>query len=240
MSRSVSPQSIQLDALPAERPGRQDRRVLGAGGTRVLPLLVMLGLALGSSRPAGAVGLDFENADAGSDAASLGVSGLQISGALVLSESFVETLLGYPATGTWNTTPGGTKGALNTLAAKITLDFDVAIESFEVDVLALPDAEGNAGVVRIDAWADGLLVGTAISDAAAIGDSGLPEATLALVGSGITRIEIGPDLGACLACPALPTSVWIDQVRFEPIPEPATAALLGLTLAALATNRRMR
>lgn len=204
---------------------------------RRLPLL-LVGLALAAASPAAAIGIDFESGAAGSDAASLGVAGVQVGGALVLSESFVEVLLGYPAAGTWNTTPGGANGALNTLSARITLDFDVAIEAFEVDVLALPDADGNPGRVRVDAWAGALFVGSVASDAAAIGDSGLPEATLALAHAGITRIEIGPESSACLACPALPTSVWIDQLWFEPIPEPATALLLGLSLAALAAHRR--
>lgn len=202
--------------------------------------LLLLGLTLGSARPAEAVRIDFESAASGSDTAAIGASGVQIGGALVLSESFVAVLLAYPATGTWNTTPGGANGALNTLSAKITLDFDVAIDSFAVDVLALPDAGGDPGRVRLDAWVGDLLVGTVVSDATRIGDSGLPEDTLTLVRSGITRIEIGPDLGECLACPAVPTSVWIDEVRFEPVPEPATAALLGLTLTALAANRRTR
>lgn len=239
MSRSVPPRSVQPDGSEAASQQRPVGSVRRSPGARLLPLLV-LGLGLASTRPAEAILIDFESASPGSDAAGLGASGLQISGGLVLSESLVGVLIGYPATGTWNTTPGGANGALNTLSAIITLDFDVAVDSFEVDVLALPDADGNPGRVRIDAWAGDVFVGSATSDAAAIGDSGLPEATLALVGSGITRIEIGPELGACLACPALPTSVWIDQVRFEPIPEPATAALLGLTLAALAANRRTR
>lgn len=226
------PRPVRSQFFDSFRRGDQTRGML-------LPLLLCC-IGLGAARPADATSIDFEAAASGSDAAAIGGQGLQIGGALVLSESFIELLLGYPATGTWNTTPGGQNGALNTLSATITLDFDVAIESFEVDVLALPDADGNPGRVRADAWAGALFVGSVFSDPAAIGDSGLPETTLGFVGGGITRIQIGPDPGDCLACPAVPTSVWIDQVRFEPVPEPATAALLGLTLAALAASRRAR
>lgn len=232
-----SQQSAEPDASMAAAQCSQGRTSARSAAALLLPLL-LAGLSLVPVRAAEAVTIDFESAASGSDAAAIGASGLRIGGALVLSEAFVEMLLGYPAAGTWNTTPGGANGALNTLAARITLDFDVAIESFAVDVLALPDADGEPGRVRIDAWAGDVFVASAVSDAGAIGDSGLPEATLSLAGSGITRIEIGPEPGACLACPALPTSVWIDAVRFEPIPEPATAALLGLTLAALAASRR--
>lgn len=234
-----SQQSAEPDASMAAVQRSEGRTSARSAAALLLPLL-LAGLSLVPVRAAEAVTIDFESAASGSDAAAIGASGLRIGGALVLSEAFVEVLLGYPATGTWNTTPGGANGALNTLAARITLDFDVAIDSFAVDVLALPDADGEPGRVRIEAWAGDVFVASAVSDAAAIGDSGLPEATLSLAGSGITRIEIGPEIGACPSCPALPTSVWIDAVRFEPIPEPATAALLGLSFAALAANRRTR
>lgn len=239
MTPSEPQQSAQPDASMAGA-GRSRARTARRSATALLLPLLLSGFSIGTAQRAQAITIDFESVAPGSDAATIGASGLRIGGALVLSESFVEALLGYPAAGTWNTTPDGGNGALNTLAARITLDFEVPIDSFAVDVLALPDGDGEPGQVRIDAWAGDVFVASALSEPAALGDSGLPEATLSLAGSGITRIEIGPALGACLACPALPTSVWIDALRFEPIPEPATAVLLGLTLAALAANRRTR
>jgi hypothetical protein len=44
---------------------------------------------------------------------------------------------------------------------------------------------------------------------------------------------------ACLA-PRIPTTLWIDQVRFEPVPEPCALARAGLALAAFEAERRNR
>ena len=77
--------------------------------------------------PSMAATVDFEAAASGSDTAILGTPGASIHGGVVLSETFVAALLGYSATGTWNTTPGGANGALNTLGAELAIDFDLAV-----------------------------------------------------------------------------------------------------------------
>jgi hypothetical protein len=192
-----------------------------------------------AAAPAGAATIDFESAAPGSDVASLGAAGVEMGGGLVLSEDFVEILLGYPAAGTWNTTPGGAQGVLNTLSAALVFDFTVAISTFSADVLALPDEQGNPGGFLLLAFAGDTLVASTGGSAPA-GDSGLPEDTLTVAfAPGITRVEIcgAASAGASDCLGGLPTTVWADQIRFEPVPEPATAALLGLALAALATGR---
>jgi hypothetical protein len=200
-----------------------------------------VGLALGGG--ASAATIDFEAAAPGSDVAGLGAPGASLSGGLALDEAFATALLGFPATGTWNTTPGGSKGALNTLAAEIAIDFAIAVRSLSVDVLALPDLAGAPGSVLLLAFGGADLIGFDLSDPGAIGDSGLPEDTLSVAGLGITRALIcAPGQSGLVSClaPGVPTTVWIDQLRFEPIPEPGTLTLTGLALAAFAASRRTR
>ena len=187
--------------------------------------------------------IDFETAAPGSDAALLGAPGATLAGALVLDEAFVTALLGFPASGTWNTTTGGSKGAINTLASEIAIDFAIAVTSLSVDVLALPDEAGAPGSVLLLAFAGADLIGFDLSDPAAIGDSGLPEDTLSVAGLGITRALLcAPGTGGAVSClaPGVPTTVWIDQLDFQPIPEPGTLTLTGLALAAFVASRRTR
>lgn len=213
--------------------------------TQARRLLVAAGFALGLAiaPPGWSTTIDFEAAAPGSDAATLAVPGASVSGALVLSEAFATTLLGYPATGTWNTTPGGSNGAMNTLGVEIAIDFAQAVTSLSVDVLALPDADGAPGAVLLLAYAGSNLVGSALSDPSAIGDSGLPEDTLSVAAAGVTRAVLcAPAAGDPSRCldPGLPTTLWIDQLRFEAVPEPSTLTLAGLALAAFAASRRTR
>ena len=212
-------------------------------GARRLALLSVIALGAIAAIPSRAATIDFEAAAPGSDTAMLGSPGATIHGGLVLSEALVNALLGYPAAGAWNTTPGGANGALNTLGSEITIDFDLAVAALSVDVLSLPDAAGDPGRVLLLAFAGADLVAFDISDPLAVGDSGQPEDVLAVAGTGITRAVLcapSPnDPTACLS-PGIPTTVWIDQVRFEAVPEPSTLLLTGLTLAAFAAGRRNR
>lgn len=197
-------------------------------------------LALGGSARAAVV--DFESTPSGADAATEATPGISIDGGLVLDEGLIAILLGYPAAGTWNTTPGGSKGVLNSLSGIITLEFAVPVSLLEIDVLTLPDAAGDPGSLLL-IGTDGALDVSAALDPGATppGDSGLPEGRLTIAGTAITRAVLCPQAlanpGTCLD-PAEPTTFWLDQIRFEPIPEPATALLLGLTLGALAAHRR--
>jgi hypothetical protein len=224
------------------RTSRQAREDFARGTARIASVAaVALGVAI--ANPGLATTIDFEAAASGSDAATLDTPGASLSGGLVLSEIFVSALLGYPATGTWNTTPGGANGALNTLGAELAIDFGLAVTGLSVDVLSLPDAAGAPGRVLLLAFAGANLVAFDLSDPLAVGDSGLPEDTLAVAAAGITRALLcapSPnDPMACLA-PGIPTTLWIDQLRFEPVPEPSTLVLTGLTLGAFAAGRRNR
>jgi hypothetical protein len=202
-----------------------------------------LGAALAMGGAASAATLDFEGAEPGSDAAGLGIPDVAVDGGLVLSEAFVAGLLGYPAAGTWNTTQGGANGVLNSLEAVLGIEFGVPITALEADVLALPDAAGDPGVVLLLAFAGSVLVASDLSDPGAIGDSGLPEDTLGVAAAAITRVVFcAPSAAAADQCDplGLPTTIWADEIRYEPIPEPASLALLGLGVAACAAGRRSR
>ena len=203
----------------------------------------MFAVGLAFAGTTSAATIDFEGAAPGSDAATLGAPGASLSGGLVLSEAFVTALLGYPAAGTWNTTLGGLNGAINTLAAEIAIEFADAVASLSVDVLALPDLAGAPGSVLLLAFAGADLVAFDLSDPSAIGDSGLPEDTLSVAGLGITRALLcapSPNAPSSCLAPGLPTTLWIDQLQFEPIPEPGTLVLTGLALAAFTAARRTR
>lgn len=220
---------------------KRKMRENGSGRTARIASAAAVALGVSIASASGATTIDFEGAAPGSDVAALGSPGATLTGGLVLSETFVNLLLGYPAAGTWNTTPGGENGALNTLGAEILIEFDLAVTSLAVDVLSLPDAAGAPGTAVLLAFAGANLVDFDVSDASATGDSGLPEDTLTVAGAGITRAllcapsPIAPT--SCLA-PGIPTTLWIDQVRFEPVPEPSTLVLAGIALAAFAAGRR--
>lgn len=215
---------------------------LEASATKLV-LLGVIALVAIAAIPSRAATIDFESALPGSDTAILGSPGATIHGGLVLSEALVSAALGYPAAGTWNTTPGGANGALNSLGTEITIDFDLAVAALSVDVLSLPDAAGDPGRVLLLAFAGADLVAFDISDPLAVGDSGQPEDVLAVAGAGITRAVLcAPSPGNPMAClsPGLPTTLWIDQLQFEAVPEPSTLLLTGSTLAAFAAGRRNR
>jgi hypothetical protein len=217
-------------------PGRPTRRLrshprfaLAKGAA-----LATAWLSLGGAAQASTL-IDFESLASGTDAAAASLPGVAISGALVLDEASVELLLGVPAIGTWNTTPGGSHGALDSLAPEIGLAFASPATSVSVNVLALPDGQGDAGVVRLQAFDGNALVASDVSDPGAIGDSGFPEASLSVSAAHITRAVLcSDDAGSCLD-PGVPSRFWIDDLSFEAVPEPESLALLSLGLALLAT-----
>lgn len=104
-------------------------------------------------------------------------------------------------------------------------------------MLALPGAGGGPVSVLLEAFFGEMLVLSTSSTPDRLGDSGLHEDALAIadLGPGYTRIVLTPMAdGVPLGRDAL----WIDDAVFEPVPEPGTALLVGLSLAAIAAQRR--
>jgi len=185
--------------------------------------------------------LDFETLPVGIDTADVAFSGVEIGGGLVLDEATLEAITGFPALGTWNTTPGGAQGVLNVLTPVLTFTFTTPVRSFSLQALTLPDAFGDPARLRVlDAQGDPLL----LLEPGPPGDSGFPEHAIAVgpIGGQLYTgfsLCLADGAGSCLD-PGLPTSVWIDDLRFDPVPEPGTLLLAGLGLAVLAARRSRR
>lgn len=204
---------------------------------------LLLGL---SAARAGAVTLDFEGLPVGSNVAAASLPAVQVSSALVVDEAFVEAVLGFPATGTWNTSPGGSQGLLNTLGAQITFTFPTPVTSFAVEVLGLPSGSGSPQRVLLEAFDGADREASVVSNVSRFGDSGLHEDTLAVAGGLFTSIRLTPIVEVpcpqllCFEASSFTTSFFVDDVRFEPVPEPGTALLVGFGFVSMGVRRAKR
>jgi hypothetical protein len=125
----------------------------------------------------------------------------------------------------------------------IRFEFDVPILAFALEVLGLPQQDESPTPVLLKAWRGDVLVGLDISDVGQTGPDGFHRDRLGAAGEGITHVEVLPTrMRLCDGSMCFDTleaaSVWIDDVRFEPVPEPGTALLLAAGTLALAAARR--
>jgi len=206
----------------------------------VRALLALVALSLAAA-PARAIDLGFDDIPDLTDAAAASLEGASVTPAQVLSESSVTTLLGFDAEGTWATS--GDQGLLNSLGPTITFRFERPVLEFSIDVLGIAregvtlpvqllalDESGLTPVVRLDT-----------SDPTRIGDSGQHEQRLMLGGFAFDEVTVQALTGSCSledCVSQVGTTFFVDSARFTFVPEPGTAVLAGIGLAALAAGRR--
>lgn len=223
------------------RTARRSRAVRPRLAAR-LPLLPLLplwaaALCLLAAAPARAATLTFDDVPDLTDAAAASFPGASLSPAQVLGEASVELLLGYAAAGRWATS--GSQGILNSLGPVITFSFPVPVQSFAIDVLAIPK-EGVTLPVGLFGYVGATLVATAFSDGVSLGDSGLHEERLALAGAAFTSVQLGAlvECGPTWCPSGEGSTVFADTASFAPVPEPGAGALVALGLAALGRRAR--
>jgi hypothetical protein len=221
----------------AVRPGPMQRgggrRWLGAALARGRGIAATLGLSLLAAAPAGALtSIDFDSLPSLSDVATAPLAGVSLSSALVVSEADAAVLTGFN-TSAWANS--GVNGLLNVYGGgALTIDFAQAITTFGIRLLALPSDlivpatvtlsffEGTSLLSSIDLTAGGADLPGGFRVVAY--DASLPSGT-------ITRAVISPDSGD-------PTTFFVDDLTFTPVPEPGTALLISLGLGALVATRR--
>lgn len=194
-----------------------------------------------SPLPAAAIDVGFDDLASLSDAAAASLPGVAVSTALVLSEEDVQTLTGFPAVGTWATSP--VNGLLNTLAPTIRFSFGVPVTEFSIDVLSI-ERDGLTlpiGLLGTSGPGGQLWSDLVVSSVELIGDSGLHEQRLTLTapaGVSIADVEVtavttcGYPSQTCMSSET--STFWLDSAHFTPVPEPGSLLLVGAGLAALA------
>jgi len=205
-------------------------------GSKLFALALSLLLAAATS--AAAVDVGFDDLASLSDVAVATLPGVSVSRALVLSEANVQTLLDFPAAGTWATSPAN--GLLNTYAPTIRFTFNVPVTAFSIDILSIENDGLTLPIALRGAPTDlDQTPTTVVSDTGLIGNSGLHEQRLSIVspeGSSFFDVEVMAltQCGNSPCASSKTSSFWLDSASFTPVPEVGSATMLGTGLAALA------
>jgi len=180
---------------------------------------------------AAAAAIDFDALTPLTDVGSADLPGVRIAPGLVARESDVESLLGFPAVGSWATS--GDQGVLNSLGPVLTLVFEGPVRALTLDVLGLPVDGGGFHGVALAAFLGTTPVLETFSDPTRIGDSGLHEDTLVAPGPAfdqvvLTGFAIADGCDPRCLTPDESTTFWIDTLQFEALPAPAPAWLAAV------------
>jgi hypothetical protein len=191
------------------------------------------------SRPAlGFYAICFDDLVSGTATSAATFPHVEIDDALVLSEAHAAFLLGFD-TSSWATT--GDQGILNSLLPAVDLWFDVPIDRFRVDVVALPGPTGEPVPVVLQAFRGGSLVATALSNVGFVLPDGTHHDQLEFAVRA-DHVRLFAALGPCAGADCevgRTTSFFADRVKFV-VPEPGAGVLLSslaLGLAALCGRR---
>ncbi len=216
---------------PAAGPRTGGRRRAG----RILLRSAALAFALaGAEAPAARAStlIDFDTLPSLTDLATVALPGVVASSGLVVSEADAALLTGFDTSGFASS---GANGVLNLYGGGV-LDFlfSTPVTTFGAHLLALPGDALQPESITLTFFEGSTIL--AAFDVTASGTD-LPggfrrvDFEIGLLSGSMTRATLSPDSG-------LPASIFLDDLRFTPVPEPGTALLFGLGLAGLLAARR--
>jgi hypothetical protein len=180
----------------------------------------------------------FDDLASGTATSAAAFPHVEIDDALVLSETHAAFLLGFD-TSSWATT--GDQGILNSLLPAVDFWFDVPIDRFRVDVVALPGPTGEPVPVVLQAFLGGNLVRTVISDVGLVLPDGTHHDRLQF-GVRADHVRLFAALGPCAGADCevgRTTGFFADSVKFL-VPEPGAGVLLSTIALGLAALRGRR
>lgn len=200
---------------------------------RGLAMALSLSLSLSASVAAAATTtIDFDSLPSLSDVATASLPGVSISSALVASETDAATLTGFDTSAFASS---GVNGLLNLYGGgTISITFATPVQHVGWSLTVFPLTTTSADAI----FAVWYFVGGGVSAPDEISTGVLPDAEHFLrvgqdigFGTDIERVDLYTGSQS-------PSTFFLDDLRFTPIPEPGTMLCVAAGLVALAIRRR--